>query len=151
MGASETLSRFVGKSKTFDSFSFKGCYGMSLITFTKLFNHFTKTGENLLDAYSEFIYLTWENPEENRKLYTYDHYEKIDNYLSSIRRLRIVDSEIILQQRDKIKVYRRRYEDYLESLKQAPRKDACKHTGKEETKKAVLDYYNEKRDYDNRK
>lgn len=55
------LEKFIEGSKTFNGFSFDGCYGMPRDTFFKLLNIYMETGENLLDDYSAYIYSTWED------------------------------------------------------------------------------------------
>lgn len=60
MDESKRLLQFINTSNTFSGFVFNGMYDMDSDVFIKIFKHFIKTGENLLDGYSDIIYLSWQ-------------------------------------------------------------------------------------------
>jgi len=58
--AIESLNTFLNTSNTFSGVTFDGFYGMPTNLFLRLYQHYLNTGENLLDAYSRYVYLLWD-------------------------------------------------------------------------------------------
>jgi len=54
------LQEFIKDSKTFNGFSFHGCYNMNKNHFFELFEHYIETGENLLDGYTKIMHRIWD-------------------------------------------------------------------------------------------
>lgn len=135
------LHEFVSNSQTFNGFEFKGCYGMSNDLFIKLFKHYIETGENLLDDYSRYVYLKWENPTENNRCCDQEEFNKLDQSLSLLRRSKIINGDQTHEERDKLKIYLKRYYDILENINQIPRKKASNHISKKEIRDAVFNKY----------
>lgn len=55
------LDRFTREAKTFAGFTFSGLYDIESGDFMIMYQHYIDTGENLLDRYSDVMYLTWED------------------------------------------------------------------------------------------
>lgn len=94
-----SLKRFVKSSKTFESFTFQGCYDMNVDIFVKLYNHYLETGENVLDVYTElhnFPYDLEMSIEYNKSFKiktTKTEFNKLRRYVGVSRRLKLFDEE----------------------------------------------------------
>lgn len=140
---SRKFEEFIEGSNTFNGFSFNGCYYMSRDIFFKLLNIYIETGENLLDDYSNYIYLRWENPSIHEPYYPIDKCDRVGQSLSNLRRHKIVDPEDLADQRAKIKEYRRINKYWQNKERLRPRIEACTHTSKKSVRKSVFDKYGE--------
>ncbi len=103
------LEEFIGNSKTLKGIEFHGNYTMSRHVFMKLLKTFIETGENLLDDYSNYIYLTWEHADINSPYYNREKCDKVSQSLSNLRKYKIVEPEDLADQRYKLKEFRRIY------------------------------------------
>ena len=70
------LRDFVTESSTFCSFTFSGLYNMPIECFLKAFSHYLKTGDNVLDEYSDITHLEWSSRERSY-LYNLDFAKKV--------------------------------------------------------------------------
>lgn len=141
----EGLKRFLSQSNSFCSISFNGCYDMPIDIFIRLYEEYKSTGVSMLDDYSEYIYLTWLNVENNDELY-WDIKKciEIEESLSKLRRLRIIDADDLGEQRIKVKILTKRYHDIEIQRKNIPRRIASSHTSKKDVRKQVFELYGEK-------
>lgn len=140
----DKLKSFICDSKTFGGFAFDGCYTMSRDVFFKLMNVYLQTGENLLDNYSDYIYLKWEEVSTHGSYYNIGECDRVGESLSNLRRHKIVNPEDLADQRDKLKEFRRICIHWEERKRSKPRRDACTHTGKKAVRKAVFLKYGRK-------
>ena len=94
------LNEFIGNSKTFSGFMFRGSFDI-YEPFLKMYDIFIDSGINLLDAYSEYTYLSWENIKSGN-IYDYERCNKIDESLSLLRKYKIVDPDDLAETKIKI-------------------------------------------------
>lgn len=134
------LNNFISESKTFNGFEFIGCYTIRE-NFIKMFEIYSETGVNLLDDYSEFIYLMWR---KNDEVLSYEECDKISNSLSLLRRYKIVDPDELSVVKNRLWFIRRNYMHYLERINQEPRRTACAITKDKSIRNAVFDIYGDK-------
>lgn len=134
------LNEFVSKSQTFNGFEFKGLYTCNK-SFIDMFDLFEKTGINLLDAHSMYVYLTWKN---NKEIIDYKECDMISESLSLLRKHKIVDSELLAIARNKLSKLRQNYIDYLNRISTEPRRIACIITNKKEIRDEVFKIHGEK-------
>ncbi len=135
------FDKFIEGSETFNGFIFDGCYGMSASVFFKIMNIYMETGENLLDDYSNYIYLRWENPSIHKAYYPIEECDRVGQSLSNLRKHKIVEPEDLADQRAKIKEYRRINKHWQNKERLRPRIEACAHTGKRSVRKKVFEKY----------
>jgi 5-methylcytosine-specific restriction endonuclease McrA len=137
----ETLKTFVSDSKTFNGFTFRGSYGMSNELFFKLFEYYQQTGENHLDAYSNLIYLSWEMDSDREVFHDYNECNKLREYVSISRRLKLFDIDTNQDFIRYIESCRKRFLVHQESQRNEPRKKACCYTARPEVKEWVFSKY----------
>lgn len=137
----KTLLSFIEGSKTFDGFTFRGCYVMEYETFCKLFDYYNTTGENYLDAYSHLIYLRWEMGSDKEVLHNYDECNNLREYVSCSRKLKLFDTDTNHDFIRYIEDCRKRFLDYQESQRNEPRKKACSYTARPDVKDWVFNKY----------
>ncbi len=53
------MLEFLTTAKYFGGFTFVGCFNMNIAHLKVMYDHYKKTGENLLDDYCEILYITW--------------------------------------------------------------------------------------------
>jgi hypothetical protein len=141
---SGNLQSFVTSSETFNGFTFNGHYNMPEGIFIKLYNHYLTTGENYLDLYSELQYLLWEKKEGYDYVHDFAECDKLDQYVSIARRLKLMDHYDLMDIRSYIRECWIRYRDYLERKRNEPRRRACRFTAMPEVKKYVFSKYGKK-------
>jgi hypothetical protein len=142
-----SLEKFVSQSKTFNGFTFQGHYGMHTEMFIKLYEHFKKTGENYLDVYSELQWLIWDmnsSKANDECQIDYDEHSKLRQYISIARRLHLYDFDTLKDIIKYIDKLRNNYMNYLEHLRNEPRRDACKFTALKEVQDYVYSKYGRK-------
>jgi hypothetical protein len=139
-----SLNSFIDQSKTFNGFVFNGMYTMPDEIFLRLFDHYQKTGENYLDVYSELQYLFWESKKPEGYTHDYIECEKYERYISISRRLKLFNVDEILEIRQYVRKCWFKYRDYLDHLKNEPRRKACRFTAMPEVKKYIFTKYGKK-------
>lgn len=130
-----TLKNFFGKSRTFSGVSFEGCYDMPLDHVHIMFNHFQRTGENLLDDYSNCYHIQHMLPEV---VLDESDRAQFDNSLSRIRRIGLLSPEDVSSIQYNIREAYRRHQDELCIIQNQPRRDACAFTAKKSVRDAVF-------------
>jgi len=78
---------FFDSSETFHSITMSGLYTLEFNVFINAFRHYLKTGENVLDQYSDIHYLYWDTKKSKEKysneiVYTneqIEYYEQLIN------------------------------------------------------------------------
>jgi len=136
------LNEFISESKTFNGFEFIGCYTIKN-KFLMMYDVFLNDGINLLDCYSDYIYLSWIK-DLMSEYKTYEECDKIGDSLSLLRRYKICDCDDLADQRARLKIVRNNYQRHLESISNIPRRDANIFTSKISTKEKVFDLYGRK-------
>ena len=137
------LEQFVNGSETFGGFTFQGCYGMGIVLFTKLLTLYKTQHINLLDAYSHYVYLSWEEDKEYQK--NEQAFETGKKELTLLRKHKIITGieygqtlRILTQQYTAYYAY---YHRYTEVEKR--RQEANAYIQKKETRKAVFEIHGE--------
>ena len=74
----EKLDIFLSESSSFARIAFDGCYQMNRGTFIEAFNHYLRTGENVLDDYSELVDLSWFDIENGMGTEYFDEKKRIE-------------------------------------------------------------------------
>jgi len=138
------LARFLKTSSTFSGISFKGGYGMEVDLFNKIFLIYLKNGINLLDAYSEFVYLTWdsEDPTTERAV-DEDTFEKTRKKLSLLRGYKIIDGDDYRVARYSLRRQRLNHYQYIWKMEDTRRQQANIFIAKKKTRDAVFEKYGE--------
>lgn len=136
------LRTFVTQSQTFSGFMFSGNFDV-YEDFLKMYDIYLLEGVNILDDYSRYIYLTWIKYGD-AYIYDYDACNIYDESISVLRKYKIVDSDLLSEQRGKLKYLRDKYKSYLESKSQQPRIKACSYTSKKDVRIAVFELYGNK-------
>lgn len=133
---------FLKESDTFAGITFSGCYDMPFSHFEGLYNHYKKTGQNLLDDYSFIVHKRWERDEEGLMM-SRKEFEEAFNKISRIRALHLGNSEGIHEAmyicRQQLKSFIR-WENY-NSTREVKRRRANKFTGNEEIRNAVFELH----------
>ena len=132
------MEDFLKGSKTFMGIDFIGNYTMPLSHFFKIYDHYKNTGENLLDDYSECVYLSWDIKEECS--FDLDSFIRKSNSISKIRHLRL-GTDFLL---DAIMSLNKGYYNYRTNQRKLinkPRIEACKHTSKKDIRDEVFKLY----------
>lgn len=124
----ERIKSFIENSKTFAGFTFSGSYTMNRKHFFKMLEHYLETSENLLDDYSSFIHLKWESPYIDKSYYSVEQCNRMDESLSRLRKLRMIEPCVLAEQRDKVSEYRRINKRFSKIEANKPRREACAHT-----------------------
>ena len=137
------MENFLRGSKTFNGITFDGCYNMPIDAFVKIYNHYLKTGDNLLDCYSKLIYMKWEMDNDEYML-NYDEYNVYSEYISSARRLKLFDSDTIIDLKYVLRNAGKNYKNHLDRIRNQPRRDACIFTSNIEIKDIVFDLHGRK-------
>ena len=135
------FEEFIEGSKTFNGFTFSGCYYMPRDIFFKLLNIYMETGENILDDYSNYIYIRMKVPSISKPYYSIEQCDRVGQSLSNLRKHKIVEPEDLADQRAKIKEYRRINKHWQNKERLRPRIEACTHTGKRSVRKKVFEKY----------
>lgn len=136
------LNDFIGGSKTFTGFEFKGNYNI-VRSFLLMYDIYLNENINLLDAYSDYIYLSWEKMEGNESK-TFEECDRLYNSLSLLRKYKLVDPDNLSDARYKLKFYSSNYRKRIESQINAPRKNACSFTKKLAVKNEVIRLHGDK-------
>jgi hypothetical protein len=134
--------KFIEESNTFVGFNFTGQYIMPTEHYFKILEHYSITGENLLDAYSNFMHLTWEYDSEI--MCNYREYNNKREDISSIRKLRIVDHHEIHRAIENLKNMLIRFQNAKQYEDNAPRRKANSITSKPEIRQAVYELHGNK-------
>ena len=124
-------------------FTFNGFFDIDINHAQKLFDHFNKTGENLLNEYCECVHLSWQNKDHiyNEDM---DKTNLMYSSVSKIRAMRLLDLETISYCNAVVKRYVKNHIAYLEILHQKPRKEAQKVLSNKAIRKAVFQMHGEK-------
>ena len=133
------IAKFLKDSKTFNSIVFNGNYDMPVVHFIALLNHFSNTGKNLLDHYSSIIYMSWNVPH----ISSIDEYNRKREIISTIRKLRLIDSSVIHESITNLELGLRNYNHLQTLIDSEPRRKACVFTSKVDVKKAIFDIHGE--------
>ena len=136
------LREFTANSKSFNGFVFSGCFDI-YEEFLRMYEIFQEYGVNLLDDYAEYTYFSWKKTTDYVTI-NYDSCDKIQESLSRLRKYKIVDSDDLSEQRYKLKEFRNKYTQYLESINNRERIQACIYTNKKEVKQQVFELHGEK-------
>ena len=116
---------------------FQGNFDMPKKHFDILFKHYLDTNENLLNDYCDVIHLSWET--ENKHFYkSRDEINELENSISKIRELRILDFDIISDAKYSLKLYRTYLRWQEEKQYNKPRKDAQKFIGKRKIREFIF-------------
>lgn len=138
---------FIEKSKTFNSFVFNGCYDMDRDVFFRAYEYYQNTGKNILDDFSNMIYLDWDYKEcvdSNDYFYEYDKLLKYENSQSRLRHSRIFKTDWLAEKRDKLRHLKNRYNKYREIQINKPRIEASCHTSNKLIREKVFNIYGKK-------
>ena len=135
------LEQFVRESTTFNSFVFIGHYDMKIDHFMALYKHYNETGENLLDAYSNFMYLYWDAENKDDDTISPINFAKQQSYLSKLRKLRIVNPDNLKVARNELRGQLRRYYFYEDKEIEERRREACIYTARKEVKNYIIEKY----------
>jgi 5-methylcytosine-specific restriction endonuclease McrA len=138
------LKEFIDGSETFGSFVFCGNYDMPNDIFFKLYEHFQKTDENHLDAYSHLISLYWEIQSGDDFSHSFIECEQYEKYVSISRKLKLFNPDINSEIRQYIRKCWFAYRDYLYWKSNEPRRKACKFTSLKEVKDYIYLKYGKK-------
>ena len=137
---------FLKESDSFVGIAFRGQYYIQIEHFEAMYNHYLKTGENLLDDYNRVTHEIWSSRSDKACIYYEDEYEKVRNSISKIRSLGIVDADdihdAIRSANQKISRYRNWIRHNNEDA--VKRREACAYTAKASVKKAVYGKYGKK-------
>ena len=134
------MLEFLTTAKYFGGFTFVGHFTMDINHFKIMYEHYKKTGENLLDSYCEIIHLDWEVDEE-------DSYPLITD-TTARKFLEIINKNIIrkLFSREnllRIKVYihtgATNYRNKLLNDENIERQKACSFTSRQDIKDWVFE------------
>ncbi len=140
-----SIIKFLSNSETFNGFVFQGCYTMDGDTLHSLYLYYKRTGENLLDIYSNFIYLLWDADDDVHGYYkTPDQYVIERSGLSKLRKLGIVDPDDLRTARVQLRKHLIGYYDEQERILQTRRREATKYTKQKKVKDYVFGKYGEK-------
>ena len=133
------MIEFLKESKTFVGVTFSGSYNMPIDHLSVLYDHYIKTGENLLDAYSLVIHKSWEN-----NYYTVVNgadYNKGVRDIMKIRRLKLIDDDVVYKA---IRVIDDEFQRYLkQNSKKSNRIKANNYTSKQNVRSWVFSAYGE--------
>jgi len=139
------LARFLKTSSTFSGISFQGGYGMGVDLFSKIFLIYLKNGINLLDAYSEFMYLTWDSEDSTTQWSVDDDtFEKTRKKLSLLRKFKIIDGEDHRIARYSLRRQRLNHYQYIWKMEDKRRQQANIFIAKKKTRDAVFKKYGER-------
>lgn len=136
------LNEFISNSKSFNGFEFRGNFTL-LNEFTDMYDIYLRDGVNLLDAYSDYVYLSWGKMEVN-ECKTFEECDKLHESLSLLRKYKLVDPDDLCDARHKVAFYRSNYKRRIESQINAPRKNACSFTKKLAVKNEVIRLHGDK-------
>ena len=133
------IKNFLLKSNTFNSICFSGNYSMDIDLFIAFYDYYLQTDINLLDDYSNLLYLTWMKEDE----FPCD-INKYEEMQSRLRRSKIVDYDwlsdvMAIIKRKKIQL--RKIED---KKRNQPRIKACLHTSDKKVRNKVFKLYGKK-------
>lgn len=141
------MEEFILGSKTFANFTFAGCYDMPTDVFINCYEYFEKTGLNLLDDFSNMIYLTWDFNKhiKSGELYTdIKRLEKYENSQSRLRISRIFNIDWLADRRNEIRQLRLSYKKYFDRKSNEPRIKASVHTSNRNIRQKVFTIHGNK-------
>ena len=129
------IKKFLDGSKSFNGIVCSGNYTIPMEHFFVLYNHFKKTGNNLLDAYSDCVYWSWYDDD-----CTIDHgeYNAISESMSQIRALRLPNFDLLIDSRINAKNALKRHIELLNKEANKPRADASKFTSRKDIRETVF-------------
>lgn len=133
---------FIENSETFNGFVFSGCFSI-YEEFLKMYEVFQEHGVNLLDDYAKYTYFSWKKITVQETI-NYENCDRIQESLSRLRKYKIVDPDDLSEQRCKLKEFRNKYTQYLESINNRERIQACIYTNKKEVKQQVFELHGSK-------
>lgn len=133
------MIEFLEESETFNGITFSGCYDMPISHFEQLYNHYKKTGDNLLDAYSNMIHTSWDG--DSPILIDGNQYNKRMQNVSKIRRLKLFDTDFVYKVINILDNQYQRYRSY-NSRERVRRKASC-YTSKPEIRQKIFDIHGE--------
>lgn len=140
----DKLYQFIKGSTTFAGFTFRGNYDMPSDIFIKLYDHYLVTGENHLDTYSELQHALWEIDDSQERTHDYVWCNKMESYISISRKLKLFDVDKISEIRNYVRKCWFAYRDYLDHLRNEPRRKACRFTTMPEVKNYIYFKYGKK-------
>lgn len=137
------LKNFIDSSETFGSFTFCGMYDFGYENFFDAFNYYLKTGENVLDEYSDILYTCWElsewNGNKDFRYYPPSKRKKIEKYLN---RQSYWNAHKIWDENDLVEIrsncLRSRAYDKYRKTYDFRRKEACAFTSNPEFKQYIF-------------
>lgn len=139
---SEKIKSFILESSTFNGLTFEGMYNMPVEHFFKLFDYYVETGDNLLDAYSTVVHLSWEKHNTDFFLDASSiHYSS--DCIDKIRRLRIVSINSIYDAISALNVGRENYIKHKENSINNIRRQADNYIKRVEVRNEVFNLYGE--------
>jgi 5-methylcytosine-specific restriction endonuclease McrA len=112
---------------------------MNVNHFIILYNYFKEKGENLLDDYSECVYWNWNSDDDN--YIDRDDYAKIQESLSKMRRLKLMDVDFISESRYNAKQAFLNWCRFEEMQKNKPRRIASSYISKKSVRESVFALY----------
>lgn len=135
------MKEFLKSSNSFLSIDFKGNYSMNLDDFISMFDYYSRTKINLLDDYSNMIYLMWESEIEILER------QKLDKYVNSesrLRRSKLFSYDWLSDCRYKLSILKRNYINHINYLASIPRVEANKHIAIKSVRKEVFKLHGNK-------
>ncbi len=129
------MINFLNGSKTFGGIHFRGNYDMDLNVFGLLYEHYSETGENLLDCYSEYVYLTWEGIIKYET--TPDKFHATRSGLSRLRRIHAISGEKYREVRVRLRKQLKNYYQRIWHEEDIRRRKATYYTSREEVRDEV--------------
>lgn len=136
-----SIVKFLDESNSLVSLAFQGNYDMPVEVFGALWDHYTSTGENLLDSYTQFVWLLWESEDHNQSFDQPSEYPLVTEKMVSLFEVLEVPRE---NQKHVFRVIRSYWSNYiLEQSNELKRRrsKALSFTSKATIRKAVFDIH----------
>jgi len=138
------LKEFLSESETLEGISFNGSYNMPYDDFFRLFDHFIKTGECLLDIYTNVTHLLW-NAHRSDIIYDDSFYEKHLKYISNPLIQELFDTDELNSCYLQLECGYANFLKSKEIKKQSPeRLIACKFTTRKDIRRYIFRLHGEK-------
>lgn len=139
------MEEFINKSKTFIGFDFSGNYTMPKNDFIIMFNYYYETGINLLDDYSNMIYLSWDyNQLQHEFCIDLDKIREYQKSQSRLRKSMLFNQDWLSEKRTIISELIEKYRSFHEYKLNNKRLEASKHISKKIVRDEVFKKYGRK-------
>lgn len=136
------MKKFLKDSTTFGGFTFNGHYTMPTNDFFLMYEYYQSTGINLLDDYSNMIYVEWSVYSDNN--YSLNELNEYEESQSRLRRSGLFEYEWLGDKRIILKHKRLLINKAQIKLSNSKRIRASSHTSKTQTRTSVFEKYGNK-------